>query len=146
MVAPKTDQELRNALVRRQLQDFLVSSALDSDVTYLLSRYFEAELLLQERVAEIMDKIYQQPDFEFLRLFKEVDRASSGEITQHNLQVFLNNAGIYNPNAHIWLFRRCSPRKNFIDVNDFRRIFDVYGKGILGTANKYALSEEHPNE
>lgn len=134
-----TDAELRERLVGRELSSFSVSSPLESECNYLLSRLFETELLLQERLGAILDKIYQQPDYEFLRLFKEIDRGASGLIHQHNMQVFLNNAGVQSPQLHELVFRRCSPRALQLDLNDFRRIFDVYGKGILGNSSRKGL-------
>lgn len=145
MVAPKTDVDLREKLIGRELTSFSVSSPLESDTSYLLSRLFETELLLQERLGAIFDKIYLQPDYEFLRLFKEIDRGASGLIHHHNMQVFLNNAGVNSPQLHELVFRRCSPRVPQLDINDFRRIFDVYGKGILGNSARTGLLGDQAN-
>jgi hypothetical protein len=143
MIAPKTNPNLRALLIKRELSTFLKSSPLESDVTYLLSRFFETQLLLQDRLAAIFAKIYQQPDYDFMRIFKEIDRTSSGRIAAQNLQVFLNNAGVYSPNIECWLFRHFSSQCDGLDLNDFRRIFDVYGKGITGNGNKYSLEDEN---
>lgn len=65
--------------------------------------------------------------------WKEIDTTSSGALNEKNIQTFFRNIGINHPQIHQWLFRRFSPySKDKLDMNDFRRIFDYMGNGILG--------------
>lgn len=92
-----------------------------------------AELMLLRRSEQLFEQLYAQPDFHFLKCWKEIDATSTGYLTANNIQVFFTNIGIVHPHIHEWLFRRFPPyTRKKIDINDFRRLFDCLGQGILG--------------
>ena len=68
-----------------------------------------------------------------MQCWKEIDTTSSGYITRSNLQTFFSNLGIHYPQIYEWLSKRFAPYyKSKLDINDFRKIFDGLGSGILG--------------
>lgn len=65
--------------------------------------------------------------------WKEIDTVSTGFLSERNIQTFFRNIGVDHPEIHKWLFKRFgSSGKEKLDINDFRRIFDYMGHGILG--------------
>ena len=68
--------------------------------------------------------------------WREIDTTSTGYLTDKSIQLFFKNIGVDYPHINQWFFRRFSPYdKEKIDINDFRKIFDCMGSGILGDNN-----------
>ena len=64
--------------------------------------------------------------------FKEIDSITSGKFTKHSIQNFLKSVGMQDPEIHEWIFRRFCPYDDkYVDVNDFKRVFDIMGEGIF---------------
>lgn len=92
-----------------------------------------AEFMLIRRCEQLFEQLYAQKDFDFMQCWKEIDTTSSGFLTKSNIQTFFANIGIVHPKIHEWIFKRFAPYdKSRLDINDFRKIFDCLGNGILG--------------
>jgi hypothetical protein len=93
--------------------------------------------MLIRRCEQLFDQLYVQKDFNFMQCWNEIDTTSSGYLTKDNIQIFFANIGVNHPRIHEWLFKRFSPySKTKLDINDFRKIFDCLGSGILGIDQK----------
>ncbi len=89
--------------------------------------------MLFRRTERLFEQLYAQKEYDFMTCWKEIDTLSTGFLSERNLQTFFRNIGIDHPEIHKWLFNRFgSPSKDKLDINDFRRIFDYMGHGILG--------------
>lgn len=133
MTVPRSNQQSREICERRTLWPIatLKQMPLDFEVEYLLTRLFENEILLIQKMSSLVKKIQTMKDFDFMTCFKEIDTTSSGYITQYNLQVFLNHLGINLPTISQWIFRRYAPYiKDKTDLSGFKRIFELYGNKL----------------
>lgn len=96
--------------------------------------------MLFRRAEQLFEQLYAQKDYDFMTCWKEIDSTSTGYLSEKNIQTFFKNIGVNHPQIHQWLFRRFSPySKEKLDINDFRRIFDYMGNGILGNSQEGSL-------